>query len=348
MKHQTDNPSTSTPVDQVDQTKCEWDIAIPLATNRFFLYDTLKAVFWAVFIFTVGMLILFSFQKGIDSVVPFIRIMAWIFLGFLIAIPGIALLCFRNRYPMHFDINAKGANYIAGSRLAAVSNRVAVAAGLISLRPAIAGAGLIGMSQESGGIAWADVYRIQEHPGQYVITLMNRWRAVLRLYCTRDNYSYVLDLVRSYAATAEQRRKRRDAAQAPKEKVWPRRTLESTVALAFWAAIWACPLEFDVRILLGILACVLLSIWIRGLRRIAAGIGLAGTLWLLCSIIYAGAEKQTLVPRELLGGADSPSWAQYTLFGSFGTGKWIRFVVSCVGLLGLGILAVRVFRKRPG
>lgn len=328
------------------RTGREWEFSVPLVTNRFFLYDTIKVLFWTFFIFTGGMLIIFSFQKGIDSVIPFLKMMALIFLGFLVAIPGVALFFFCNRYPMRFEITARGAFYSSLSRLAAVSNRAAVVAGLLSLKAGIAGAGLISMSQESGGILWEDVHRIREHPARHVITLMNRWRAVLRLYCTAEDYPHLLEFVRSHTAAAAMRRQSAAEAAVPEPSRWRRQALWSLAALTACAAVWACPLEFNAGILWLILGCSLLSIWIPGLRRIAAGLALTGTGWLLFAIIHLGAETQELISRQVLNGADMPAWARYTLFGSMNAVEWFRFGVCCAGLLGLSALAIAAGRRR--
>ena len=45
---------------------------------------------------------------------------------------------------------------------------------------------------------WADICRVKKYPDERVISVMNNWRVVVRLYCTPENYSYVAQLVDWY------------------------------------------------------------------------------------------------------------------------------------------------------
>ena len=75
----------------------EWELSYPLLTNRFFLYDMAKLLFWTFAIFDGVMLVVLSFQSGIDSLLPFLRISGFILLGFVLAITAITLVVFGNR-----------------------------------------------------------------------------------------------------------------------------------------------------------------------------------------------------------------------------------------------------------
>jgi hypothetical protein len=179
-----------------------WNIAYPLLTNRFFLYDMIKMLLWTFLIFNGLILSIFLFQKHFDSVVPFLGLSGLILFGFICVITGITALIFGNRFPTRFGINSNGVFYQSLSRRASTMNSAAIVIGLLARKPGAAGAGLLAASQESGGIPWKYVRRVREYPAQRVISIMNSWRVVVRLYCNPENYTRVLELVHTHAAGA--------------------------------------------------------------------------------------------------------------------------------------------------
>jgi hypothetical protein len=324
----------------------DWEISIPLVTSRFFLYDVAKALFWTFLIFDGIVLTIFAIQGQMDGISQFLEISGWILLGFMMMIAAIAVLIFGNRYPMRFSVTRDGASYVSESRRAKTLNRAAIVVGLLARKPGVAGAGFLGAASSSGGVEWEDIRAVREHPAQRVITLMNSWRAVLRLYCTPENYARVAGLVRSYmpTRTAAQPGPQPVAAQSP--STIPRMALLSLLALAACAAVAACPIDFEPALLLGVLICTSLAIWLPGLSRPVAALALAGTLFIATAILRLGMEVHELIPRSVLKGAPMPSWSLYTKFGSMGSSQWIRFGLSMAGLVLLGALAVTALLGR--
>ena len=72
--------------------------------------------------------------------------------------------------------------------------------GALAGKPGVAGAGLLGMAQETVGVVWDDVRRLNIHAPARVISLMDSWHVVMRLYCTPQNYEVVLNAVQKWAA----------------------------------------------------------------------------------------------------------------------------------------------------
>jgi hypothetical protein len=184
----------------------EWEIAFPLITNRFFLYDMAKLLFWTFLIFNGILLTIFLLQGEWNAVMPMLGISGLILLGFVILIIAITVLIFGNRFPTRFAVRPDGVFYWSLSGRASALNRAAIVAGALAGKPGAAGAGLLAASRESGGIDWKDIRRVREYPGQRALSIMNSWRVVVRLYCSPENYARVLDLVRMHAATAAAQR----------------------------------------------------------------------------------------------------------------------------------------------
>ncbi len=190
-------PSGSAPDDTL-----RWDAVFSLATNRFVIYDMLKVIgiTWAIMLLLFG--ILFTASDGPDSLLPFVGIVSIIMLGFLILSMAIMLVFFGNRYPSRFTLSPRGAVMENLSGRARGANTAAMALGLLAGRPGLAGAGMLAKSQERVAISWKDVRRVREHPDQRVLSLMNGWRVVIRLYCTPENYAAAREFVRRHTREA--------------------------------------------------------------------------------------------------------------------------------------------------
>ena len=119
-----------------------------------------------------------------------------------------------------------------------------------------------------------------------------------------------------------------------------RMALLSALALAASAAILACPVGYDALPVLALLICISLTIWHPAISRFTGALALAGTVYIVFTILRRGLEERGLIPRSVLRGERMPDWGLYTRFGSMGSSEWIRFALSVAGLILLGGLAL--------
>jgi Zn-dependent protease with chaperone function len=178
----------------------EWSISVPLVNNRFSLWDTLKVVFWTgVGCYgCLGAMVLFTggarhFPWGRVAVGLAAAVTA---LGLLMLLG--MLLWFRNRFEIRFVISGKGIAYQSLSRRARLGNRAAIIGGLLLGSGQVVGGGLLAASRESGFYKWTTVRAVNDHPAERVLSLRNRWRCVIRLFCSAENYESVRALVRAH------------------------------------------------------------------------------------------------------------------------------------------------------
>lgn len=177
----------------------EWEIDMPLLTNRFLLYDFAKVFAWTALIMIVMLSVIFVFT-GDFSAREFAAIVGMTALGiFVVALLAVLVMVvfFGNRYRAAFSIDDRGIGYESRSRRGKWANRAAIAAGILRGRPSVAGAGLIAASQESMGLRWGEIVSVNDHPDARVLSLRNSWRVLLRLHCTPDNYEPVKALIAS-------------------------------------------------------------------------------------------------------------------------------------------------------
>lgn len=173
----------------------DWQINMPLLTNRFMVYDLLKVWGLAGF-FLFGLFAAVGLaNREFEVVYQGLVVVGGITMGMLLLSTLVMLLYFGNRLPLRFIMGPAGVAAISLSTRGRRGSWAAVVIGLLSGKPTIAGAGMLAASRERTLKSWRQIYRVKIHPSSRVITLMNNWRVVIRLYCTPKNFSEVQELV---------------------------------------------------------------------------------------------------------------------------------------------------------
>lgn len=178
----------------------EWEIDIPLMTNRFILYDFGKVILWTgLIMFSLLALIFILTGDGGARQLAAVAGMTGIALlvvGLLACL--VMAVFFGNRYPTAFCVGEEGVRMASRSRRGKGANRAAIVLGLLARRPGLAGAGLMASSQELAEIRWRDIRSVHEHPDLRVLCIRNSWRVLLRLFCTPENFKQVRDRIASH------------------------------------------------------------------------------------------------------------------------------------------------------
>lgn len=155
-----------------------FEAAIPLVTNPWIWVDMTK-VLGVVYALLLGLMFWILRDEPWEDVWPAWRVVSLCVLGVLVLLLATSVVVFRNRIVARFTLDDRGATYESGT----ATGRVATMAGLLSLNPLVAASGLLAESQSALFLPWRDVRKVTVFPGWKVITLSNRWRPVLRLYC---------------------------------------------------------------------------------------------------------------------------------------------------------------------
>jgi len=183
-----------------DTVVASWEIAFPLVTNRFFLYDMVKAFAWTAGIMTLLLAAAFALAGNIGSLGGFFPVMGLVLAGLFGLMVLISLIFFGNRYPTRFTLAERGVAWTGLSRAGRRASRLAVLLGALGGKPAVTGAGLLAASSNEGSLPWKSVRRVKIYLSPRVITIMNSWRVVIRLYCTPENFEEIAGHVRRLAA----------------------------------------------------------------------------------------------------------------------------------------------------
>lgn len=319
-----------------------WERSFPLVTNRFYWYDLSKLL--AITYVATGAIfgVILAFQKEWRALPALLEGFGVLILGMGVLFVLISLVWFGNRFPTRFTINKKGALCESISRRGKFGNRAAAVAGALTASPTLAGAGLLGISGESVGIAWDEVHRVKEYPRAKVISLMNGWRVVIRLYCTAENYGQVAAAVREFAGAGLVQRTKRIQTEAKLGRspvpllLW----FSGFSVLAVLAAAKLLPFRFEIEPALALAAflSLMLLLWWPVASRffgLLALLCVGGMVW---TVLAQGLEVHYLFGPEvdLYGN-------KYTTFQAVRGAEWIGLFLSLVGMafmLGLSLAAI--------
>lgn len=106
---------------------------------------------------------------------------------------------YRGKYEAEFVLDEKGAlcRTQAGQvKKSRIVNALAVLLGLLSGKPAAAGAGMLAQSRQQVLIRWKRLTRVNYKPRSHTILLRSGWTENMALFCTQDNYSTVEQFVK--------------------------------------------------------------------------------------------------------------------------------------------------------
>jgi hypothetical protein len=336
-----------------------WEIDIPLLTNRFILYDTFKVWGISSLVLVLLMLVIFIWDRNWRALTGMLPVVGGVSAFLLVVLILVMLLFFGNRFPLGFRLDHQGAAAASLSRRGQWGNRLAVILGAFSGRPGLAGAGLLGMARETVAISWEDVRRVNVHPHNRVISLMDNWHVALRLYCTAANYGAVLKTVETLAARGLRRGEEENGRRA-KSPSRGRLLLKSLTAAVAAFLLTALPLETPPALLWGLLLTGLGALWFQAFARILGGVCLVLAGALVLVFAAQGLEvRQTTTEKDFREFARSrgmqvdqvPDWVlgRHRRFGRFHPRDWLQTGIAALGLsffVWTGYTAVRP-RRRP-
>jgi hypothetical protein len=232
-----------------------WDADMPLLNNRFFLYDMAKLLSWTGLICGLIFGGIALATGGAKSLGPLMAILGILLFGLLFLFVLIALVFFGNGYRVRYLITTQGIGWESLGRRGKVASRLAIVAGVLAGNASAAGAGLLAAASESGLLPWKNVRTIKAYPAIGVITIMNSWRVVIRLYCTPRYYACAIQWLRWGAAHARYQEigatvaasAGQDSAGSFGLELMRRLTLVAGACACLWLAFWTPPVLVKVE-----------------------------------------------------------------------------------------------------
>lgn len=236
----------------------EWETRAPLATNRRILGDMALACGLGAVIGLLFVAIVMAAQGEWGGLTLLAIGFAAVGAGIYVLGVLVMLVFFGNRMAMRFRVDERGVVASTVDRRARIANRLAVVAGALAGKPSVAGAGLIAAGTETMATRWAGVRRAAHDPGARRIGLRNRWRNVIVLYCTPENYDAVAAAVRAHLAAVPAARRPARGSPIPVLLGWT----AAVIAASFPSMTLPWPLTLDPLAPMIMLAFAVATVWL--------------------------------------------------------------------------------------
>ncbi len=175
------------------QEKIEWHIRVPIFRNTIVLKQLGLAVgipfglLVTVLIITSGKSVYTLYALGLLGA---LLVLTWLFI----------MVVYGGKYDVEFVLDEKGALCRTQARQAKknkIINTLTVFLGLLTGKPAVAGAGILAQSRQQVFIRWNRVKIAKYKPRQRTVLLQGGWAESIALFCTQENYPMVEQLVMS-------------------------------------------------------------------------------------------------------------------------------------------------------
>lgn len=166
--------------------KLEWIISVPIFKNSTIL-SQLSVALGIPF----GLLCLFLFfsSSGKDRIYALGLIATLLLLTYLFI-----MLLYGGNYDVAYVVDDKGVlSYTQPSQAKKnrIVNALAIVLGLLSGKPAVAGAGMLAGAKQSTFLGWSTIQKVKYAPKQHVIILRGGWTEKIAVFCTAENYREV-------------------------------------------------------------------------------------------------------------------------------------------------------------
>ncbi|PKN41445.1 MAG: hypothetical protein CVU60_10520 [Deltaproteobacteria bacterium HGW-Deltaproteobacteria-18] len=173
--------------------RIEWSIKVPIFRNPIILRQMGLAIgipFGLIFV-----IMLLSGAKPADLLYPAILIGALFFLTWLFI-----MIVWGGKYDAEFIVDNKGVRCRTAARQAKqnrIINGLTVVLGLLSGKPAAAGAGILAQSRQDVLVKWGSIKKTKDLPSSNTIMVYGGFAQNIAVFCTPENYEQVCKQIAS-------------------------------------------------------------------------------------------------------------------------------------------------------
>ena len=167
--------------------KIQWQISVPIFKNTVILKQLGLAI--GIPFGFVTLVIGLSSGKSIYTLYGLGLIAALLFFTWLFI-----MAVYRGKYEVEFVLDDKGVLCRTQAKQAKknrIVNALTVVLGLLSGKPAAAGAGMLAESRQETFLRWNRITRVKYKSKSHTILLRGGWAENIALFCTEENYETV-------------------------------------------------------------------------------------------------------------------------------------------------------------
>ena len=276
------------------QSETSWDVSVALINNPYIFRMSIQLCLITWIVIMCLFVFIFVATGEYDAVVPILTLMTALCAGLWVVMLLVMLVFFGNRMPMRFTIRRGGITCDITSKRSKWANRLLIIMGILARKPGAVGTGILAVTQESQTFEWNRVYAVTYNERRCVITLRNRWRSLLMIFCLPENYREVLETVTNHIP---RRPKKGTLQKHPVARLLLRTFLTALACLAIFQPEY--PFEVDLFVAIFILCFAMATIWLIPLFGYVV---IAAVIYVTIVIIFQGIQIHT---------------SQYSFLGSY-------------------------------
>ena len=167
--------------------KIQWQISVPIFRNRVILKQLGLAI--GIPFGLVALVIGLTSGKSVYTLYGLGLIAALLFFTWLFI-----MAVYRGKYETEFVLDQKGVLCRTQAKQAKkdrIVNALTVMLGLLSGKPAVAGAGMMAQSRQEVFIRWSRLTKVKYKPKSRTILLRGGWTENIALFCADENYEQI-------------------------------------------------------------------------------------------------------------------------------------------------------------
>ncbi|MCU0756183.1 MAG: hypothetical protein MUE46_13810 [Xanthomonadales bacterium] len=167
-----------------------WEAELKFLSARYLQTWTMAMGATAV-LMTMILGTIFAAEGAWDALPMMLLMIGWVVAGLWAFGLAVMALLLRGRVRVRYRVDDRGVRMQTIDRVVSGAARAATVIGALSGKPGLAGVGLIAQSRETEAVGWRGGFQAVADPAQRHITLRNRWRPLLYVQCTPENYAAV-------------------------------------------------------------------------------------------------------------------------------------------------------------
>ena len=172
----------------------KWEISVSIFRNSTIMQQLAIAIG-----IPFGILILFLFFSSSGENLIYVFYVLGLIVALFLFTYLLIMVVYGGKYEVGFEINRKGIfcyTQPQQARKNRIINGLVVVLGLLSGKPAVAGAGVLANTRQSTFLTWNRVRKVKYVPKQRLVILRGTWTEKMAVFCTEENYHDVEGAIR--------------------------------------------------------------------------------------------------------------------------------------------------------
>ncbi len=174
------------------QEAVRWQISVPIFKNTVILKQLGLAIGIPFGLVALAIVLVSGIRRDTLyalGLMAALLVLTWLFI----------MAVYSGKYEAEFVLDGKGVLWRTGAKQAKrnrIGNTLSVLLGLLSGKPAVAGAAMLAQSRQQIFLWWNRITKVKYKPESHTILLRGSWTEQVALFCTDQNYEQVEAFVR--------------------------------------------------------------------------------------------------------------------------------------------------------